>query len=153
MNKLILAVVWILASCVAMAQSESAPTEVAKKLPPKHPMPNELELTDEQVQEMRAIRDAGGTRADINAVLTPEQKDKAVKIRKQRHGNPANRMDRMQQQLGLTDEQVTEIGEIKERGGSRQEVRDGIRGVLTPDQQAEFDAMQNKRKAKNAQTE
>ena len=153
MNKLILAVVWILASCVAMAQSESAPTEVAKKLPPKHPMPNELELTDEQVQEMRAIRDAGGTRADINAVLTPEQKDKAVKIRKQRHGNPANRMDRMQQHLGLTDEQATEIGEIKERGGSRQEVRDGIRGVLTPDQQAEFDAMQNKRKAKNAQTE
>ena len=136
-----------------MAESESASSAVAKKLPPKHPMPNELELTDEQVQEMRAIRDAGGTRADINAVLTPEQKDKAVKIRKQRHGNPANRMDRMQQHLGLTDEQVSEIGEIKERGGSRQEVREGIRGVLTPDQQAEFDAMQNKRKAKNAQTE
>tara|TARA_R110002072_G_scaffold92860_3_gene206353 strand:+ start:43767 stop:44228 length:462 start_codon:yes stop_codon:yes gene_type:complete len=153
MNKLILAVVWTLASCVAMAESESASSAVAKKLPPKHPMPNELELTDEQVQEMRAIRDAGGTRADINAVLTPEQKDKAVKIRKQRHGNPANRMDRMQQHLGLTDEQVSEIGEIKERGGSRQEVREGIRGVLTPDQQAEFDAMQNKRKAKNAQTE
>ena len=153
MNKLILAVVWTLASCVAMAESESAPTEVAKKLPPKHPMPNELELTDEQVQEMRAIRDAGGTRADINAVLTPEQKDKAVKIRKQRHGNPANRMDRMQQHLGLTDEQVTEIGEIKERGGSRQEVREGIHGVLTPDQQAEFDAMRNERKAKKAQTE
>ena len=153
MNKLILAVVWTLASCVAMAESESASSAGAKKLPPKHPMPNELELTDEQVQEMRAIRDAGGTRADINAVLTPEQKDKAVKIRKQRHGNPANRMDRMQQHLGLTDEQVSEIGEIKERGGSRQEVREGIRGVLTPDQQAEFDAMQNKRKAKNAQTE
>ena len=61
-------------------------------------------------------------------------------------------MDRMQQQLGLTDEQVTEIGEIKERGGSRQEVREGIHGVLTPDQQAEFDAMRNERKAKKAQT-
>jgi hypothetical protein len=147
MNKLILALGLTLASSVALAQTEDAPTASAKV--PHGRMQDALGLTDEQVKEMRAIRDAGGSREEMNAVLTPEQQLKAVDHRKARQANPEKRMDRMKQKLDLSDEQVAQIQEIKQAGGSREEVR----AVLTSDQQAEFDEMRKNHQGKGPKTE
>jgi len=142
-NKLILALALTLASSVTVAQTGDASTGSDKAPPPK--MQDTLGLTDEQVEEMRAIRDAGGSREEMNAVLTPEQQLKVAQHRKGRHGDPEKRMDRMKQHLDLSDEQVAEIKEIKKAGGSREEVR----AVMTPDQQAELDEMRQNRQVKD----
>lgn len=47
-----------------------------------------------------------------------------------------DRLARMQKNLGLTDEQVEQIREIRDRGGSREE----IRAVLTEDQRVMMQA-------------
>lgn len=45
-------------------------------------------------------------------------------------GGGGDRLARMQRNLGLTDDQVRQIREIRERGGSREEIRE----VLTEEQ-------------------
>ena len=99
-------------------------------------MQNELDLTDEQVKKMREIRDQGGSMAEMQAVLTPEQQAKAAKLRKEHAGEREERKARMQEHLGLSDEQKAKMAEIRKQGGSREEMR----AVLTPEQQAKFDA-------------
>ena len=47
-------------------------------------MREHLELTDAQVEEIRAIREAGGGREEVRAVLTDEQREKADAAR-ERH--------------------------------------------------------------------
>jgi len=42
-----------------------------------------LQLNDDQVVEMRQIRDDGGTRKDMRAVLNDEQKARAKELRKE----------------------------------------------------------------------
>lgn len=148
MKKLIMALGLILASSVILAQPQGGPTS-GDKAPPAVRMENELGLTDEQVKQMRAIRDAGGTRAEMQAVLTPEQQAKAAELRKKRKDERANRMKRMKEELGLSDEQVTKIQAIRIEGGSREEVR----AVLTPEQQAKFDQMHGKRKGTDRQVQ
>jgi len=53
-------------------------------------MQQHLELSDEQVAEMRRIREEGGGRDEVRAVLTDEQRDKFDQMRerhrKQKHG-------------------------------------------------------------------
>ncbi len=52
-----------------------------------------LELTDEQVEQIRQIRADGGRRDEIRAVLTPEQQEKmdqAREARKARKETPAD---------------------------------------------------------------
>ena len=49
-------------------------------------MKKSLGLTDQQVSEMRAIRQAGGSRDDMRAVLNPEQQATAVKLRQAHKG-------------------------------------------------------------------
>jgi hypothetical protein len=46
-------------------------------------MQERLELSDEQVSEMRQIRDGGGSNKDIRAVLTEEQKARAKDMKKE----------------------------------------------------------------------
>ena len=99
-----------------------------------------LELTDELVEEIRRIRESGGTREDVDAVLTEEQRAKADQMRKSHrskgpHGG--DRIARMQQHLGLSDEQVAEMREIRENGGTRE----AMHAVLTDDQRAQLDQM------------
>jgi len=148
MKKLIMALGLILASSVILAQPQGGPNG-GDKAPPAARMENELGLTDEQVKQMRAIRDAGGTRAEMQAVLTPEQQAKAAELRKKRKDERANRMKRMKEELGLSDEQVTKIQAIRIEGGSREEVR----AVLTQEQQAKFDQMHGKRKGTDRQVQ
>ena len=45
-------------------------------------MRTHLDLSDEQVEEMRAIIEAGGSREEVHAVLTEEQREKRDKMRK-----------------------------------------------------------------------
>ena len=53
-------------------------------------MQQHLELSDEQVAEMRRIREEGGGREEVRALMTDEQRDKFDQMRerhrKQKHG-------------------------------------------------------------------
>jgi hypothetical protein len=50
------------------------------------------------------------------------------------HGDPEQRMERMRQHLGLSDEQVTEMRAIRESDATREEKRERMRAVLTEEQ-------------------
>ena len=140
MKALILALSLTLVSSAVLAQSEDEPPS-GNKVAKLERMQNNLGLTDEQVEQMRDIRQAGGSREDMNAVLNPEQQAKAVKLRKTHKGKGGDRKRRLRQ-LDLSDEQKTQIQNIRKEGGSREEVR----AVLTPEQQAKLDAAHEKNK-------
>lgn len=132
----------MLASGMAVAQAPAP--HGSPNASDKHPgmrMQDELGLTDEQVAKMRAIRDGGGTREEMQAVLTPEQRAKAAQLKQANKGDRAQRKARMQEELGITDEQMEKMNEIKRNGGTREEMR----AVLTPEQQAKFDGLRSKR--------
>ena len=59
-------------------------------------------------------------------------------------GNPEQRIQRMQKHLDLSDEQVSQIREIRANGGSREE----IYGLLTEDQQRKMHEHRQQRKAR-----
>jgi periplasmic protein CpxP/Spy len=131
-----------LASSMALAQPPNAPPNEPQgdgKNRHQIRVQNELDLTDEQVKKMREIRDQGGSRAEMQAVLTPEQQAKAAALRKEHAGERQERQARMQEHLGLSEEQKTKMAEIRKQGGSREDMR----AVLTPEQQAKFDAMRS----------
>jgi periplasmic protein CpxP/Spy len=123
-------------STQSSTQPHAAPAgglKPGQKVAPPAQLKNDLGLTDEQVKKMREIRDNGGTREEMQAVLTPEQRAKQEELRKQHRGQ---RKSQMQQQMGLTDAQMKQMQEIRRKGGTREEMR----AVLTPEQQAKFDA-------------
>ena len=120
MKALILALGLTLASSVVLAQ-------VAGGGPAR--MQKELGLTDEQVQQMRDIKESGGSREEARAVLTPEQQAKAAELRKAHQGKRGGGLDRLKKELNLSDAQVAQI-----------------RAVLTPEQQAKLDAARGKGK-------
>ena len=64
-------------------------------------------------------------------------------------GNPEQRMQRMQKHLDLSDEQVSQIREIRANGGGREE----IHGLLTEDQQRKLHEHRQQRKARHAETQ
>ena len=64
-------------------------------------------------------------------------------------GDPEQRMQRMQKHLDLSDEQVTQMREIRANGGGREEMR----GVLTEDQQTKAREHRQKRKARQENTQ
>jgi Spy/CpxP family protein refolding chaperone len=87
-------------------------------------MQKRLELTDEQVAEMRKIRGEGGSKKDMRAVLTEQQQAKA--------SITDEKLSKMQEKLQLSDEQVTQMRQIRDDGGSRKDVQ----AVLTKEQKA-----------------
>jgi len=142
MKNRVIALSLALVSSVALAQPPSAPPGGPQgdgKGRPMMRMQNELDLTDEQVKQMREIRDQGGSMAEMQAVLTPEQRTKAAALRKEHAGEREERQARMQQHLGLSDEQKAKMAEIRKQGGSREDMR----AVLTPEQQTKFDTMRS----------
>jgi Spy/CpxP family protein refolding chaperone len=132
----------MLASGMAMSQD---PPHGSPNASSKHPyaarMQDDLGLTDEQVAKMREIRDSGGTREEMQAVLTPEQRLKAAELKKEHKGERVAARARVQEELGISDEQMEEMNEIRRNGGSREDMR----AVLTPEQQVKFDGMRSKR--------
>jgi len=149
MKTRIMTIALALASGITLAQAQDAqqggPNADGKK-PGMARMQQELGLTDEQLKQMREIRQNGGTREEAQAVLTPEQQAKAAELKKTHQGKGATRMKK---KLGLSDEQVAQVKEIQEAGGSREE----IRAVLTPEQQAKFDKMRDRSREKAATSE
>jgi Spy/CpxP family protein refolding chaperone len=144
MKALILALSLTVASAGVLAQSEDERPS-GNKFAKLERMQNNLGLTDEQLDQMRDIRQAGGSREDMNAVLNPEQQAKVAKLRKTHKGKGGDRKRRLQQ-LDLSDEQKTQIQNIRKEGGSREEVR----AVLTPEQQAKLDTAHEKNKGAGA---
>jgi len=109
-------------------------------------MQEQSQLSDEQVAKMRQIREEGGSRKDMRAVMTDEQKKQA-----QAQGNEAKsnisdeQLGKMRQQLNLSDEQVAKMRQIREEGGSRSDVF----AVLTDEQKAQAKEMKKQRREKN----
>jgi Spy/CpxP family protein refolding chaperone len=66
---------------------------------------------------------------------------------KMRGGGNGQRMAHFQQALGLSDEQVAQIHEIRQNGGGRDEVR----GVLTDEQRALMDEHRANRQGRGGQ--
>jgi Spy/CpxP family protein refolding chaperone len=60
-------------------------------------------------------------------------------------GNPEQRMQRMQKHLDLSDQQMSQMREIRANGGGREEMR----GVLTEEQQAKAREHRQARKARH----
>ena len=129
MKVFILTLVLALASAVAMSQGKGGPHGGGKKHMVH--MQQELGLTQEQIAEMKEIRERGGSKEELHAVLTEEQQVKARELRSERQARRGERLTRMQQHLDLSDAQVAQMKEIREQGGSREE----IHAVLTQEQQ------------------
>ena len=103
-------------------------------------MQERLGLSDAQVEEMREIRANGGSREDVRAVLTDEQRSQAQQWREE-NPDKARKMklrqqhaQRMHDELNLTDAQVEQMREIRENGGSRDDVNE----VLTDEQREQM---------------
>lgn len=123
-----------------------APLSLAQHRGPNlEQMQEHLELSDTQVEEIRQIRAGGGSREDIHAVLTEEQQQKLRAHRMQMRGQGKGpNLERMQQHLGLSDEQVAQIRQIKAEGGSRED----IEAVLTDEQRQKMVEHRKQRQGK-----
>lgn len=147
MKILVMAVSLALASSVSNAQSDDSAAAATGGGEGTHraTLHEELGLTEEQRNQIREIRQSGGSREDIRAVLTPEQQARAQAAMKAHRPDIEERTARMKEHLGLSDDQVAQIKAIRKAGGSREE----IRAVLTPAQQQKFDEMRQRRKGAN----
>jgi len=108
-------------------------------------------------------------RAEMQAILTPEQQERARELRAEhRERRFERRIERMQERLGLSDQQASQVrgilersqaqrARIRESSQSREDAREAmralhqrtqnaIRGVLTPEQAAELESMREGRR-------
>ena len=131
-------------------------------------MQQALGLTDEQAAQIKSLREAQRTamqtsresnRQQIEALLTPEQKEKFSTMKQRGHKRGGSermqkrmdkRMTRMQEKLGLSDEQVAQIKSLREAQhtasqAARDSHRQQIEALLTPEQKEKFNAMKQKR--------
>jgi molybdenum-dependent DNA-binding transcriptional regulator ModE len=94
-------------------------------------MQEHLNLSDDQVEEIRSVHSNGGGRDEIGAILTDDQRGQLRSFRK---SGKEGRNNKMREHLNLSDEQVSQIQSIKESGGGREE----IAAVLTDDQRQQM---------------
>lgn len=133
MKHLVLTLSLALASGYALAETGSEGKPPHGKPPGWH---EEIGLTEEQLEEMRELRDSGASRAEMRAVMTPEQQEKMMELRKDGHPGKRGGIEKMQQKLELTDEQAAEMRKIRDEGGSRRDMME----VLTPEQRTQLRA-------------
>jgi Spy/CpxP family protein refolding chaperone len=145
MKVMILSLVLLMSATSALAERDPGQRGGGDKAEHRARMQQELGLTQDQVEQMREIRKQGGSREEMQAVLTDEQRAKARELRKSRQGDHAQRMQRMQEHLGLSDEQVQEMQRIREQGGSREEMQ----AVLTDEQRTQMAQARAAHKGKN----
>lgn len=133
---------------VNLAQAQPASTTSNPQLILAQGKRNLLNLTDAQKTQMRQIREA--TRQQIENVLTQEQKDKLRAAREQRReqrgqqqaqqgGQRRGQRGQLWSTLNLTSEQQAQIQRI------RQESRQKMQAVLTPEQQQQMQQMRQNR--------
>ncbi|MFB2894183.1 hypothetical protein ACE1CI_14830 [Aerosakkonemataceae cyanobacterium BLCC-F50] len=117
---------------------------------------NRLNLTDAQKTQMRQIREA--TRTQIENVLTQEQKDKLRAAREQRRqqrgeqqaqqgGDRRGQRGQVWASLNLTADQQAQIKRIRE------ESRQKMQAVLTPEQQQQMQQMRQERQNRRQQAQ
>lgn len=98
----------------------------------------DLNLTEQQRQQMRQIREE--TRAQIEAVLTPEQRAKLEAAREQRQ-NPREVMA----SLNLTEQQRAQMRTIREESKRKMDA------VLTEQQRQQLEQMRQQRQQQRQQ--
>jgi molybdenum-dependent DNA-binding transcriptional regulator ModE len=109
-------------------------------------MQEHLNLSDDQVEEIRSVHSNGGGRDEVSAILTDDQREQLKSFRK---SGEEERINRMREHLNLSDEQVSEIRSIKDSGGGRDE----ISAVLTDDQRQQMhDFKKNQKKMHKQET-
>jgi len=117
-------------------------------------MQKRLGVTDDQLEAMRKIRGEGGSKKDIRSVLTDEQKVRAQELKAAREagkkdksqdegkgGISDKKLAKMQESLGLSDEQVAQMRQIRDEGGSAKDMR----AALTEEQKADAQARKKER--------
>jgi Spy/CpxP family protein refolding chaperone len=90
----------------------------------------QLDLSDEQKSQIQELRKNGANREEIRSVLNADQLAKLEELRGQGREPRGKNLDRMQEHLDLSDQQVEEMRSIIEAGGTREEVHE----VLTDEQ-------------------
>jgi Spy/CpxP family protein refolding chaperone len=100
-------------------------------------MQKHLDLSDDQVSQIQQIHDNGGGREEIGAVLTQDQRAKMGK-----HRGSEDHFKKMQEQLNLSEEQVSQIRDIRSNGGGREDVAK----VLTEEQLSQLKELRKKNK-------
>ncbi len=100
---------------------------------------SELGLTGEQQQELRAIFRRGGRFEEMEAILTPEQRATFQSIYTKNMKLRAQREALVQQELGLSPEQIEEMETLRANGGSQAEVQ----AIMTDEQRAKFQQLLN----------
>lgn len=111
-----------------------------------------LGLTDSQKTQIKEIR--RNSRAQMEAILTPEQKQQLEAAKQERQGQPrqargqGERPKKGWASLNLTEEQKTKMREIKESEKNQ------IQAILTPQQQQQLkefqDNMRSRRQRPNS---
>jgi Spy/CpxP family protein refolding chaperone len=117
------------------------------------PMMKGLNLTDAQQTQVQSImtQEREDTHAKIRAILTPEQQTTFDARKQQRDAWFEQRQKspgggRMMNDLNLTDTQKAQISDLMAQ--HREDTHAKIRAVLTPEQQATFDAHKQQRDAR-----
>ncbi|TFI52443.1 P pilus assembly/Cpx signaling pathway, periplasmic inhibitor/zinc-resistance associated protein [Mastigocladus laminosus UU774] len=113
------------------AQTTSSPFVVAQVPQGKGPLQN-LGLTETQKAQIAEIRQ--NTKAKMDAILTPQQREQLANAKKDRQ---ANRQDRrnLKASLNLTEDQKAQMRQIMESQKSQ------IDAVLTPEQRQRLQEM------------
>ncbi|MBW4475591.1 MAG: P pilus assembly/Cpx signaling pathway, periplasmic inhibitor/zinc-resistance associated protein [Tolypothrix brevis GSE-NOS-MK-07-07A] len=125
-------------------------SQTATEVKPPHNSPFEqLGLTDAQKTQIKEIR--RNSRTQMEAILTPEQKQQLEAAKQARQDQP--RQERSQGErpkkgfasLNLTPEQKTKMREIKESEKNQ------IQAILTPEQQQQLKEFQDNRRSRRQQ--
>ncbi len=122
---------------IAQAQDSGAPTQTR---PMKGWMMQDLNLTAEQQASIKQIHEE--TRAAMEAILTPTQRQQLQDAKAQAQANPGQWKQRrgMKEALNLTEEQKTRMRELK------QSAKERISAVLTAEQRQQLQERQQMRR-------
>lgn len=141
MKKLLSSILFLtLSATVALADTPTASEnkDMRGRGPDLEHMRTRLGLTDEQVEQIRTLREQGGNREDLRAVLTDEQRalmDQHRAERTGRRGGQGPNFNKLKTTLGLSEEQSAQMRDIRASGGSREDMR----AVLTEEQRELLD--------------
>lgn len=127
---------------IAQAQGAGAPTQAR---PMKGRMMQNLNLTADQRARIKQIREE--TRAAMEQILTPAQRQQLQDAKAQAQANPGQRQQRrgMKQTLNLTEEQKSKMRELKQAAKER------VSAVLTDEQRQQLQEQKQMRQQRRQQ--
>jgi Spy/CpxP family protein refolding chaperone len=127
-------------------QISQTPTQVK---PARNGPFERLGLSEEQKTQIQEIR--RNTKAQMEGILTPEQKQQLEAAKQARQGQPRQQTSQGQRpkrgfaSLNLTEEQKTKMREIRESEKNQ------IQAILTPEQQQQLKQFQENRRSRRQQ--